>query len=261
MDIIEKGTISPTAAAYLWLAIDGLGASPFNLIVAGNTGGGKTTTLNALLDLVPLSERIITIEDTRELSLLHRNWVPLVRDRNTTMDDLLRNALRMRPDRIVVGEVRGPEAETLLTAMNVGHSGMGTLHANSARDTIRRLTSPPMEVPQAMIPVINIIIVQHRLRLEGKGVVRRVVEICEVFPGETNVSLSQIYKWDPSKDLLQPTGIPSRLLDQLSDYLHIPKRNLLSELKRREKIITEAVRKKLSRKEFFYMINGLEVGR
>ncbi|MFV2041326.1 MAG: CpaF family protein, partial [Candidatus Hydrothermarchaeales archaeon] len=130
IDLINYGTISTHLAAFIWICIDGLGFSPNNIIVAGGTASGKTATLNALMVFVPKMERIITIEDTAELYLQHKNKVrletrpPNIEGRGEVqMDELLKNALRMRPDRIIVGEVRGPEASTLFTAMNTGHDG------------------------------------------------------------------------------------------------------------------------------------------
>ena len=260
LDIIRNGTISLEAAAYLWFLLEGMGTVPHNVIVSGNTGGGKTTTLNALIDLLPLTERIITIEDTRELSLVHPNWVALTSEYNgTTLQDLLRGALRMRPDRIVVGEVRGPEAETLLAAMNVGHSGMGTLHANSARDTIRRLVSPPMSVPEEMLPVLNLIVVQHRLRIPGKGIVRRVTEIVELAPLEGGVNLATVFRWDPSTDRLERTDIPSTLIDRMSEYLNVSKSSVKKEIERRKEVLREALKSNLDRARFISLVNSYYV--
>ncbi|MDV3103793.1 ATPase, T2SS/T4P/T4SS family [Thermococcus waiotapuensis] len=130
IDLIKYGTLNSDVAAFLWLLVDGLGVKPANILVAGGTGSGKTTTLNALAMFIPPSERVISIEDTAELQLPVEHWVRLeTRPPNlegkgeVTMDDLVRNTLRMRPDRIIVGEVRGPEARTMFTAMNTGHNG------------------------------------------------------------------------------------------------------------------------------------------
>ncbi|HDY74712.1 MAG TPA: CpaF family protein, partial [Euryarchaeota archaeon] len=152
VDIINFNTLSFDLAAFLWLAIDGYEVKPANILVSGGTGSGKTTTLNCLGSFIPQTNRVLSIEDTAELQLPVNHWVRLeTRPPNIegtgeiTMERLLRNTLRMRPDRIIVGEVRGPEANTLLTAMNTGQSGsMGTLHANNSRETITRLVNKPM---------------------------------------------------------------------------------------------------------------------
>ena len=130
IDLIKYGTINSEIAALLWVFVDGLGVKPVNVLVAGGTGSGKTTTLNSLGMFIPPSERVISIEDTAELQLPVEHWIRLeTRPPNlegkgeVTMDDLVKNTLRMRPDRIIVGEVRGPEARTMFTAMNTGHNG------------------------------------------------------------------------------------------------------------------------------------------
>ncbi len=227
IDLIKYGTISSDIAAFLWILVDGLGVKPANILVAGGTGSGKTTTLNSLAMFIPPSERVISIEDTAELQLPVEHWVRLeTRPPNlegrgeVTMDDLVRNTLRMRPDRIIVGEVRGPEARTMFTAMNTGHDGcMGTIHSNSARETIVRLESPPMNVPRIMIPALDIIIMQVRFYSRKKGTIRRVTEIAEVsgLEGES-IQLNKLYKYDAAKDELIPTGVPSETINTIARH-------------------------------------------
>lgn len=247
IDLIKYGTMNTDVAAFLWILVDGLGVKPANILVAGGTGSGKTTTLNALAMFIPPSERVISIEDTAELQLPVEHWVRLeTRPPNlegkgeVTMDDLVRNTLRMRPDRIIVGEVRGPEARTMFTAMNTGHDGcMGTIHANSARETIVRLESPPMNVPRIMIPALDIILMQVRFHSRKKGTVRRVTEIAEVsgIEGES-IQLNKLYKYDPAKDELLPTEVPSRVLNELSRHTGMSISELEIEREKR-KIILE----------------------
>ncbi len=227
IDLIKYGTMNSEIAALLWLFVDGLGVKPANILVAGGTGSGKTTTLNSLGMFIPPSERVISIEDTAELQLPVEHWVRLeTRPPNIegkgeiTMDDLVKNTLRMRPDRIIVGEVRGAEARTMFTAMNTGHDGcMSTIHSNSARETIVRLESPPMSVPRIMIPALDIIIMQVRFHSRKKGTIRRITEIAEVsgMEGES-IQLNKLYKYDPAKDELVPTGVPSRVINDLSHH-------------------------------------------
>ena len=158
IDLINSKTISVELAAFLWLCFDGLGVKSANAIISGGTSSGKTTTLNALCSFINPKERIITIEDTLELQIPHEHVIRMeTRPANVenkgelTMNDLVKNSLRQRPDRIIVGEVRADEAITLFTALNTGHSGFGTLHSNDARETITRLTNDPMSVPEIMI--------------------------------------------------------------------------------------------------------------
>jgi len=246
IDLIKYGTINSEIAALFWVFVDGLGVKPANVLVAGGTGSGKTTTLNSLAMFIPPSERVISIEDTAELQLPVEHWIRLeTRPPNlegkgeVTMDDLVKNTLRMRPDRIIVGEVRGPEARTMFTAMNTGHDGcMGTIHANSARETIVRLESPPMNVPRIMIPALDIIIMQVRFHSRKKGTIRRVTEIAEVsgIEGES-IQLNKLYKYDPAKDELVPTGVPSRTLNTLAHHTGMSMREIELEIEKRKLIL------------------------
>ncbi len=247
IDLIKYGTMNTDIAAFLWILVDGLGVKPANVLVSGGTGSGKTTTLNSLSLFIPPSERVITIEDTAELQLSVEHWIrletrpPNIEGRGeVSMDDLVKNTLRMRPDRIIVGEVRGPEARTMFTAMNTGHDGcMGTIHANSSRETITRLESPPMNVPRIMIPALDIILMQVRFHSRKKGTIRRITEIAEVAGIEgDNVQLNKLYKYDPAKDELIPTGVPSRVLNTLSHHTGLSIRELEME-KEKRKIILE----------------------
>ncbi|AEK73290.1 type II/IV secretion system ATPase [Thermococcus sp. 4557] len=246
IDLIKYGTMNTEIAALLWIFVDGLGVKPANVLVAGGTGSGKTTTLNSLGMFIPPSERVITIEDTAELQLPVEHWIRLeTRPPNVegkgevTMDDLVKNTLRMRPDRIIVGEVRGPEARTMFTAMNTGHDGcMGTIHANSARETIVRLESPPMSVPRIMIPALDIVIMQVRFHSRKKGTIRRITEIAEISGIEAeSVQLNKLYKYDPAKDELVPTGVPSRTLNTLSHHTGMSVSELELEKEKRKIIL------------------------
>jgi flagellar protein FlaI len=246
VDILKFGTISTDVAAFLWLIVDGLGAKPANILFAGGTGCGKTTTLNAATTFVPERERILSIEDTAELQLPHRHWIrletrpPNVEGRGEiTMDDLVKNALRMRPDRMVVGEVRGPEARTMFTAMNTGHDGcMGTLHSNSAMETITRLTEAPMNVPGIMIPALDVIFIQQRIYSRQRGQIRRVTEVAEVSGFEGGkVQLSRIYSWNPRKDILETTGVPSRVKNMMADFSGLSGSDIEIEMEKRAAVL------------------------
>jgi flagellar protein FlaI len=256
IDLISYDTITSELAAFLWTCIDGLGFSPNNLIVAGGTASGKTATLNALLVFVPKMERIITIEDTAELYLEHKNRVrletrpPNIEGRGeVTMDDLMKNALRMRPDRIIVGEVRGSEAKTMFTAMNTGHDGsMGTLHANTAHDVLTRLTNPPMDVPDTMIPALDLVIMQEKYFDRKKGVIRRVSEVSELTIGEAGgVQENSVFRWNPNTDKITTTGIPSRTQFKLENAARMLNTDFKGELASRKKflegLVSEGIRK------------------
>jgi flagellar protein FlaI len=187
-DLIRLNTLDAQTAAFLWLCVEGLNTKPANILIAGGTGSGKTTLLNCLTSLVPERERVITIEDTAELNLPLEHWIRLEArppgiegSGELALDILTKNSLRMRPDRIIVGEVRHAEASTMFTAMNTGHDGvMGTIHANTAEETLVRITNPPMSVPVAMLAGLDFIIVENRLHDRQKGTIRRLTEIAEV---------------------------------------------------------------------------------
>ncbi|MFA4943440.1 MAG: ATPase, T2SS/T4P/T4SS family [Lentisphaeria bacterium] len=199
-DLVGYGSMTPEIALFLEEAV----RARQNLLVAGGTGSGKTTLLNVLSQFIPLTERVVTIEDSAELKLTHRNLVRLeARPANiegkgrVAIRDLVINALRMRPDRIIVGECRGPEALDMLQAMNTGHDGsLTTVHANNPRDALSRLENMVMmagfDLPSAAIreqiaAAVDLIVQQTRL-VDGS---RKIVQISEVTGREGNVILLQ----------------------------------------------------------------------
>ena len=225
IDLINSRTISLDLAGFLWLCIDGLGVKSANAIISGGTSSGKTTTLNALSAFINPNERIITIEDTLELQIPHEHVIRMeTRPANVegkgelTMNDLVKNSLRQRPDRIIVGEVRADEAITLFTALNTGHSGFGTLHSNDARETITRLTNEPMSVPEIMIQAIDFIIMQNRIYTPSGVSFRRISEVAEVVGMEEGtVQLNRIFQWNPERDTIDNIGITSNTLQQIAN--------------------------------------------
>ena len=245
VDLINYKTLDPNIAAFMWMWVEGLKYKPLNILVAGGTSCGKTTTLNVMAMFIPAEERILTIEDTLEMQLEHRHWLQLEsvppRQDGTgevTLDDLLKNTLRMRPDRIIVGEVRGPEAKTMFTAMNTGHDGsLGTVHSNTALDTITRLTNPPMEVPPIMMTGLDLIIMQQRMTVHGKAV-RRITEIAEMGGLEKGKPrINTIFKWDPHLDIIKGTGVPSKLREKICRAAGISLQEFDVVLKNRQEIL------------------------
>jgi len=235
-DLIGFGTLEPDAAEFLTACVRGR----LNVIISGGTGTGKTTMLNVLSSLIDDDERIITIEDAAELQLDQQHLIRLEsRPANlegrgeVAIRDLVRNALRMRPDRIIVGEVRGAEAIDMLQAMNTGHDGaLSTLHANSPRDALARIETMAlmagMDLPLRAIrdqtaAALDLIVHLARLR-DGT---RRVTHITEVVGSEGDVvSLSDLYAFDYSAGVtadgrhmgtLQPTGLRPTFTDRLAD--------------------------------------------
>ncbi|MBD3210312.1 CpaF family protein [Candidatus Micrarchaeota archaeon] len=239
---IKSKTVSPDVAALIWLCIQ----NELSLLVSGGTGSGKTSFLNAMAALIPANQRIVTIEDTRELTLpsfLH--WVPtVVREPNpegkgeVTMLDLMINALRQRPDRIIVGEIRRQrEAEVMFEAMHTGHSVYATLHADDAAQTISRLTNPPINVPHEMLDALSGIVVTFRHRRFN---IRRVLEFAEMTrKGEPNV----LYRWDVKNDKVKGTGKMSTLADTLSLYAGMTPKEIDQDVDEKVKILNWMVDK------------------
>ena len=249
IDLINSKTISVELAAFFWLCFDGLGVKSANAIISGGTSSGKTTTLNALSSFINPKERIITIEDTLELQIPHEHVIrmetrpPNVENRGElTMNDLVKNSLRQRPDRIIVGEVRGSEAITLFTALNTGHPGFGTLHSNDARETITRLTNAPMSVPNIMISAIDFIIMQNRIYRSDGVSFRRISEVAEVSGIEEGViQLNKIFEWDPQSDTIKNVGITSKTLTEIANVSGNSLNSLYDEIKNREIVLQHMV--------------------
>lgn len=249
IDLINSKTISVELAAFFWLCFDGLGVKSANAIISGGTSSGKTTTLNALSSFINPKERILTIEDTLELQIPHEHVIrmetrpPNVENRGElTMNDLVKNSLRQRPDRIIVGEVRGSEAITLFTALNTGHSGFGTLHSNDARETITRLTNAPMSVPNIMISAIDFIIMQNRIYRSDGVSFRRISEVAEVSGIEEGViQLNKIFEWDPQSDTIKNVGITSKTLTEIANVSGNSLNSLYDEIKNREIVLQHMV--------------------
>ena len=225
-DLVAKGSATHEMLQLLELAV----THRFNIVVAGGTGSGKTTLLNLLSKWIPQKERLITIEDAAELRLDHPNLVSLeVRQSNSeghgqvSIRDLLRNSLRMRPDRTIVGECRGGEALDMLQAMNTGHEGsLTTIHANSPRDALSRLEVMVMmagfELPLGAIrdqiaSAVDLVIQQQRCS-DGH---RRVVSITEITGVESGVIQSQeLFRWRPDQRHFSSTGIMPNFLEEIT---------------------------------------------
>lgn len=211
VELMEYHTFSPESLVYFWLAIE----NQKSLIFIGGTASGKTTSLNAVsLFITPLA-KVISIEDTREVTLYHDNWIASVTresvaEAGNTIDmfALLKSAMRQRPEFILVGEVRGNEAQTLFQAMNTGHTTFSTMHAGSVDAAIHRLESEPLNVPRNMLQALNIISIQA-LIYQGTARVRRCQEIVEVIgidPSTGNLRVNNVFTYDPVRDLLNYTG-------------------------------------------------------
>jgi len=242
-DFIESKTVTPDVAALMWLIIQ----YELNMIIAGGTSSGKTSFLNTLLPFIQPNHRIISIEDTRELAFpdfLH--WVPLTtREPNpegkgeVSMLDLLINSLRMRPDRIIVGEIRrGEQAEVLFEAMHTGHSVYATLHADTVEQVIRRMTNPPINIPHVMMESLHCVAVVHRDRRKG---IRRLYQLAELLPtGESlgNVSLDSnlLYRSKPSGEIVAHDE-SVRIFDMIAMHTGITRKEFNDDIKEKVSIL------------------------
>lgn len=207
IDLIKFGTMSVDIAAYMWYLVE----KRATMLIAGGTASGKTTALNALATFIRPGQKVVSIEDTQELNLPHENWIPAVSRQSFTdtqigeinQFDLLRAALRQRPDIIIVGETRGREAYTLFQAMATGHGGFSSIHADSVDATLTRLTSSPMDVPKSLISnSLDLITLQLKIRIGDKSA-RRIIQVSEIegidhTTGE--IKTHEIFKWNPRED-------------------------------------------------------------
>ncbi|WP_338095676.1 type II/IV secretion system ATPase subunit [Methanorbis rubei] len=219
-DLIASNTYSADLMAHIWLAVE----NRKSMIIAGGTASGKTSTMNAASFFIPSVAKIVSIEDTREIQLPHTNWLPMkTRESvanvsgmgNISMFSLLKAALRQRPEYIIVGEVRGEEAQTLFQAMNTGHTTYSTLHAGNVKEAINRLTHNPINVPVAMFGALNLILVQSLLYGEGKGF-RRCLSLNEISVGEGGINWQPLFTWDHLTDTFVKSYENSSVFDNIA---------------------------------------------
>lgn len=233
-------TLTPEMAALLWQAMH----YEMNLLIAGGTASGKTSMLNALMMFVQPFQRIVSIEDTREITLssFHWNWIPMVtRLPNpeglgaVSMLDLMVNALRMRPDRIMLGEIRrSEEANVLFEAMHTGHSVYSTLHADTGMQVVRRLVEPPIEVPPSEIEAINLVLVQYRDRRKN---LRRTFEISEITSTGGVPDISKSYLWRPRTDKFDLAKPPNKYIQALNLHTGMTEKEIYEDQRKKTEIL------------------------
>ncbi|MFC2154279.1 type II/IV secretion system ATPase subunit [Candidatus Altiarchaeota archaeon] len=254
-DFIKNQTANDEVLALIWLVIQ----YEMNMIMSGGTGSGKTSFLNICMPFMPPNHRIISIEDTRELQLPDfLYWCPLTtREPNpegkgeVSMLDLLINCLRMRPDRIIMGEIRKKrEAEVLFEAMHTGHSVYGTLHADTCEQTITRFTNPPIQIPHSMLDSVNLNVVMFRDRRRG---IRRTYEVGEFVmdkehferEGKVRYKAHVIYAWNPRNDKIEKVDQPHVLYEQLERHAGLNQKEIEEEIDMKKKILNYMVNRNI----------------
>ncbi len=237
IDLVNLGELDYQMAARLWVYVDGFRVRPANLLVGGMPAAGKTTLLNALFSFFRPEARVVTIEETYELNTeTQENCVRLETSDDLPMVELVKNSVRMRPDTIIIGEVRGAEAKDMMTAMNIGKIVLGTIHASTARDVITRLQSKPMDVPMELIPAIDaVVIVSHVI--ENKKPLRKIVQVSEVSGIETKVLLSDLYKYDYKTHQASPILPSVTYRDSLARLIGVAPQDIYEEERVRGSIL------------------------
>ncbi len=198
IDLIRFGTLTPELVGFLWVALE----NKRSVFIVGETAAGKTTLLNAIATLIPLSMKVVVIEEVREIRIPHPNSVFMVTREGVetlgkvTLYDLVKTSLRQRPDYIIVGEVRGEEAYVLMQAISLGHGGLGTMHAEGVEAAVRRLMAPPMNIPPYLMQLLDIIVHVSKVKIRNR--VRRYVlsaaEIAHIDPETKEPELNVTYK-------------------------------------------------------------------
>ncbi len=242
IDLLAWNTFSAEELSYLWLCIE----NNKSLIFSGGTASGKTSSLNAVSLFIPPKAKVISLEDTRELKLPHINWIPgLTRDSFTSdgkgsieMFDLLKAALRQRPEFLLVGEVRGKEALSLFQAMSTGHTTFSTMHADSVESAIHRLENPPISVPRTMITALDIVAIQSQTYLKNKRVRRnmKLVEIHDIDPNTRNIRTNDVFNWNSATDKFDKVG-ESTVLSDIAQRRAWSKKEMTTELSHRQKVL------------------------
>jgi flagellar protein FlaI len=252
VDLIMNETIDETIGAYLWMLME----NKMSVMIVGPTGAGKTTTLNAIACLVKPDFKIISVEEVAEINLPQENWVSTIarpgfgcdNEGEVSLYDLIKSAVRHRPALILVGEIRGAEAYVLFQALATGHGGLCTMHAESVETVIKRLTQPPMNIPQGIIPLMNCVIVVKQVKtpnyaaVDRKVATRKIVRVSEI---NTSGAIHDVFLWNPALDVFQQDVDQSYLLNKIAKSLDVPLSVVIQELERRKQILMKMVEKNL----------------
>ncbi|MGA1822660.1 MAG: type II/IV secretion system ATPase subunit [Thermoplasmatota archaeon] len=247
VDLVKFNTLSDEMAAHFWLGVQ----YAESMIFAGGTASGKTATMNAISIFIPSSAKIISIEDTREVNLPHQNWIAGItrggadsdKQGNIDMYQLLRAALRQRPEYVLVGEVRGKETMTMFQAMATGHVTYSTMHADSVKSIVYRLENPPISIPRVLIQALNLVAIHNQLRVKDMRV-RRITELVEIVgiePTSLEIITNKVYKWEAAGDVFVFGG-HSNLYEKIMDMEDMTRDEVVNELSRRAEVISWMVK-------------------
>ncbi len=243
VDLIRFGTVDYDIMAYFWMALQ----YDKSILTAGGTATGKTTFLNSVVTFIPPEQKIVSIEDTRELQLPHENWIPSVSrssfglgadtNQDIGMHQLLKESFRQNPDYVVVGEVRGKEASVLFQGMSSGHPSLGTLHASSPRAVVKRLTTPPINLSSSLVESLDIIVILTRARQYGENArrVKGVYEI-ETITDDGSPRTNQYISWTPIDDTFSLKR-DSNILNNIRQQFGYTQDELEEELDNRTKVL------------------------
>ena len=243
LDLISMGTIDEKIAAYLWMLVE----NKMSIMVLGGTGAGKTTMLNAILSLIRPEVKIVTVEETAEINIPHENWVSFTsreelmfadaKAKSVSLFDLVKTSLRYRPDYLIVGEIRGEEAYVLFQALATGHGGMSTMHADTLENAIKRLNSPPMNISNVYLSLMNAWLHLERITMtknKDRKTLRRIRTMWELDDdGNSHV----IAEWLPNEDRFHSDFRKSVLLKKISHRLGLTLDDALLELEERARYL------------------------
>ena len=245
-DLIEFNTMSSEMIAYMWMAVE----NGINTLFAGGTASGKTTTLNAVMLFIPRESKIVSIEETREINLPHPNWIPgvarsgfgeVVADKavgEIDTYDLMKAALRQRPEYIIVGEIRGKEAYVLFQAMATGHATYSTAHADSAQSLIHRLEGKPINIPRIMLQSLDLVCIHIITRVKNMRARRckQIIEIIDIDPTTKEILTNDVFHWDPVEDKFIYSG-KSYILERLRTEKDLTREEMSQEIDNRRRIV------------------------
>jgi len=259
LDLIENNTFTAELMAFIWMALE----SDASIVVAGNTGSGKTTTLNSLFSFVPRNERIIVAEETPEIKLPHRHLIKLntIESLGIGMQELITDTLRMRPDRIIVGEIRSREEinafiDTMLAGQ--GKGSYATFHAQSSQEAITRMKN--YGIIDLDLQSIDLLLIQKRwtqvnLKRKQRKETRKIIEASEILLQGNQIKINKLYEFNYKKNELEKKNQGIKAMQKIMNCLGLSKRKAEKEIKRRERILKKMLPEKYNLKEFFERIN------